>query len=203
MSIIRKNPEYKNKYNNPNRFYESDFETFNKMIADVDLMNNYKKWKEGINYKTDRKIKLKGDTHKKLDCFYQYKGGFGRVYIDDMININQEDYLKETIEIAKDIRGKNDEIDKYNDIVKSIIAKIKNLEKWDEFIEFECKCYGTDDKVKNDIHIENACSGEMIFIETKREIVCRDRPFCYTADTDYEYDVYSCNNCKFLYNKYK
>ena len=93
MSIIRKNPEYKNKYNNPNRFYESDFETFNKMIADVDLMNNYKKWKEGINYKTDRKIKLKGDTHKKLDCFYQYKGGFGRVYIDDMININQEDYL--------------------------------------------------------------------------------------------------------------
>ena len=43
----------------------------------------------------------------------------------------------------------------------------------------------------------------MIFIETKRIIVCRDRPFCYTADTDYEYDVYECSNCKFIYNKEK
>ena len=43
----------------------------------------------------------------------------------------------------------------------------------------------------------------MIFIETKREIVCRDRPFCNIPDTDYEYDVYECSNCKFIYKKYK
>lgn len=203
MNIIRTYPEYKVRLSFERRYKERDFETFNKMINDANLMSNYQKWKEGINYKTNRKIKIGGPTHKKLDCFYKYIGGFGRVYIDDVININQLDYLKETFEIAKDIRDKNDEIDKYNDIVKSIIAKIKNLQKWDEFIEFEGKCYGLVDKVKNNIHIENACNGEMIFIETKRKIVCRDRPFYYTADTDYEYDVYKCNNCKFLYNKYK
>ncbi len=44
----------------------------------------------------------------------------------------------------------------------------------------------------------------MIFIETKRDIVCRDRPFgIYTADTDYEYDVYKCSNCEYTHYKYK
>tara|TARA_Y100000389_G_scaffold13821_1_gene12271 strand:+ start:6820 stop:7431 length:612 start_codon:yes stop_codon:yes gene_type:complete len=203
MSIIRNNPEYKRRVCHQARYKEKNFEKLNDMINDLAFMNNYQKWKDGINFKTNKNIKIGGDTHKKLDCFYQYIRGFGRVYIDDMININQEDYLKETIEIVKDISNKNKEIHKYNDIVKSVIDKIKNLEKWDEFVEFEGKCYGLVNKVKNDIHIENDCNGKMIFIETKREIVCRDRPFCYTPDTDYEYDVYECSNCKLIYNKYK
>jgi hypothetical protein len=203
MNIIRTYPEYKDKLKIPKRFNTEHFERFNKMINDEDFMNNYQKWKQGINYKTNRKIKIQGDTHKKLDCFYQYIGGFGRVYIDDMININQDDYLKETIEMVKDIDNKNEEIQRYNDIVKSVIDKINHLEKWDDYVEFGGKYYGLVVKVKNDIHIENGCNGKMIFIETKRKIVCRDRPFCYTADTDFEFDVYECSNCKFIYNKYK
>jgi hypothetical protein len=203
MNIIRTYPKYKDRLYYEKRYKERDFEKFNKMINDEDFMNNYQKWKQGINYKTNRKIKIQGDTHKKLDCFYQYIGGFGRVYIDDMININQEDYLKENIEMVKDITNKNKDIDRYNDIVKSVIDKIKNLDKWDDYVEFEGKYYGLVDKVKNDIHIENSCNGEIIFIETKRDIVFRDRPFCYTADTDYEYDVYECRNCNFTHFKYK
>jgi hypothetical protein len=172
------------------------------MIDDKDLMSNYQKWKLGINYKTNRKIKIDGDTHKKIDCFH--KNIFGdSIYIDDVININQGDYLKETFEMEKDIANKNEEIKRYNDIVKSVIDKIKNLQKWDDFIEFEGKYYGLVNKVRNNIHIENSCNGEMIFIETKREFVFRDRPFCYTEDTDYEYDVYECRNCNFTHFKYK
>ena len=200
MNIIRNLPEYKKRLYYEKRFNENDFETFNKMINDADFMSNYQKWEEGINYKTNRKIKIGGYIHKKLDCFYQYIGGFGRVYIDDIININQADYLKETIEIKKDISNTNKEIEMYNDIVKSVIDKINNLEKWEDYVEFEGKCYGLGNKVKNDIHIENACNGEMVFIETKREIIIRDRPFCFTPDTDYKYNVYKCSNCNFTYN---
>lgn len=204
MNILRTYPKYKDRLKIPKRFNIEHFETFNKIMVDDDYMSIYQKWKLGINYKTNRKIKIGGDTHKNLDYFYKYIGGIGRVYIDDVININQLDYLKETFEMEKDIRDKNDEIDKYNDIVKSIIAKIKNLQKWDDYIEFEGKYYGLVDRVKNDIHIENACNGELIFIETKREILIRDRPFVpYTADTDYEYDVYKCSNCNFTHYKYK
>lgn len=201
MNILRTYPEYKKRQSYEKKYTERDFENLNKMINDVDFMSSYEKWKEGINYKTNRKIKIGGDTHKKLDCFYQYIGGFGRVYIDDMININQKDYLKETFEIAKDISNTNKEIERYNNIVASVIDKIKNLEKWEDYVEFEGKCYGLVNKVKNDIHVENDCNGKMIFIETKREIICRDRPFCNTTDTDYEYDVYECSNCKFIYKE--
>jgi len=202
MNIIRTYPNYKNKLKKPNRFNTEHFETFNKMIDDKDLMSNYQKWKQGINYKTNRKIKIDGDTHKKIDCFHKYIFG-DSIYIDDVININQDDYLKETFEMEKDIANKNEEIKRYNDIVKSVIDKIKNLDKWDDFIEFEGKYYGLVNKVRNNIHIENSCNGEMIFIETKREFVFRDRPFCYTEDTDYEYDVYECRNCNFTHFKYK
>ena len=202
MNIIRTYPNYKNKLKKPNRFNTEHFETFNKMIDDKDLMSNYQKWKLGINYKTNRKIKIDGDTHKKIDCFHKYIFG-DSIYIDDVININQGDYLKETFEMEKDIANKNEEIKRYNDIVKSVIDKIKNLDKWDDFIEFEGKYYGLVNKVRNNIHIENSCNGEMIFIETKREFVFRDRPFCYTEDTDYEYDVYECRNCNFTHFKYK
>ena len=202
MNIIRTYPKYKDRLKKPNRFNTEHFETFNKMIDDKDLMSNYQKWKLGINYKTNRKIKMGGDTHKKIDCFHKYIFG-DSIYIDDVININQDDYLKETFEMEKDIANKNEEIKRYNDIVKSVIDKIKNLQKWDDFIEFEGKYYGLVNKVRNNIHIENSCNGEMIFIETKREFVFRDRPFCYTEDTDYEYDVYECRNCNFTHFKYK
>ena len=203
MNIIRTYPNYKNKLNYPKRFNIEHFETFNKMIDDKDLMSNYQKWKQGINYKTNRKIKIDRYTHKNIDCFH--KNIFGdSIYIDDVININQDDYLKETIEEQKDIDNKNEEIQRYNDIVKSVIDKIENLDKWDDFIEFEGKYYGLVNKVRNNIHIENSCNGEMIFIETKREVVFRDRPFViYTEDTSNEYDVYKCRNCNFTHFKYK
>tara|TARA_Y100000389_G_scaffold172859_1_gene181598 strand:+ start:3708 stop:4043 length:336 start_codon:yes stop_codon:yes gene_type:complete len=111
--------------------------------------------------------------------------------------------LKETFEMVKDINNKNKDIDRYNDIVVSVIDKINNLQKWEDYVEFEGEYYGLVYKVKNDIHMENACYGKMIFIETKRDIVCRDRPLVlYTEDTDYEYDVYKCNNCQYTHNKY-
>jgi hypothetical protein len=200
MKIIRTYPEYKQKLYLEERLKEDDFKTFEEMIADVDLMSNYQKWKEGINYKTNRKIKIGGRIHNKID-YFKYRW----LYIDDFIKINKVEYLKEVIEYEKDIAKKNDEIQKYNDIVKSIIDKIISFQKWDDYVEFEGKYYGSVMTVKNDIHIYNYCYGKMKYIETKRDVVIRDRPFCYTEDTYYEYDVYCCSNCNFInkcnYNK--
>jgi len=36
------------------------------MNADTELRNYYKKWKDGINYKTNRKIKIGGKIHREL-----------------------------------------------------------------------------------------------------------------------------------------
>ena len=201
--IIRKYPKYKNSVRLPDRYTDKDFEKMNNMINDKELLDKYEKWKNGINYNTKRKISINGLVHKKIDCFYIIISGFGNIYIDDMKKIikeiNKEDYLNETIKIERENTLENKKIDDYNDNIKKLINDINNLENWKDFIEFEGKCYGLVEKVRNKIHIEDDCKGEIIFIEKDYKYKCIDKPFCYTPDKKYEYDISKCNKCNYIH----
>ena len=80
-----------------------------------------------------------------------------------------------TIKINNDVDIENDVIKKYNVVIDSIIEKIQKLKKWNEFIEFEGKCYGITCKVVNNIHRENDCFGEMVFIRKETTYTSNDQ----------------------------
>jgi hypothetical protein len=99
--------------NNSNSIIERCFPQ--KKDIENEHFDDYKKWKNGINYITNRKIKIGGKTHTRL---------------------------KE--KIIKDLTKYPALMDEYvyNEIVDDIIEKIKKLKKWTDFIEFEGKKYG-------------------------------------------------------------
>jgi len=68
--IERQYPNKKHLKEYPKRYDNFVFEKLNKMNQDIELQNNYKKWKNGINYKTNRKIKIDGKIHTKLKKLY-------------------------------------------------------------------------------------------------------------------------------------
>lgn len=82
-------------------------------------------------------------------------------------------------------------------MVDTIIEKIRKLERWNDFIEFEGKKYGLIHKIKNNIHIENNCLGEMIFTHEKNEYTFNDRPFCNYGDKETTYSIYKCFKCNY------
>jgi hypothetical protein len=158
------------------------------MNSDIELQNDYKKWKDGINYKTNRKIKIGGKIHREVEekfmISYSHNYSMGHqimssVLFEDLININADDYLQETKKINNEIDAENIIIKNYNKSVDSIIEKIQKLEKWNDFIEFEGKYYGITSKVLNNIHIENDCLGKMVYHDDKETI----------------YSIYKCSKC--------
>ena len=196
QKIERKYPNKKQEKIYPERYDFSVFEKLNEINADTELQNDYKKWKNGINYKTNRKIKIDGKIHRELKQNFIINS-CGGILFDKLNNINQHEYLKETIQINSDIDVENIIIKDYNKIVDSIIEKIQNLEKWNEFIEFEGKCYGITSKVINMIHRENNCFGEMVFTRKEKTYSSNDRPFCNYDDTETIYSIYNCSKCKY------
>ena len=64
--IERYNPIKKQKLSYPSRYDNSVFEKFNEINTNTKLQNDYKKWKDGINYETNRKIEIGGKIHRKL-----------------------------------------------------------------------------------------------------------------------------------------
>ena len=58
LIIERHYPSKRQEKSYPERYDNSIFEKLNEMNADTELQNYYKKWKDGINYKTNRKIKI-------------------------------------------------------------------------------------------------------------------------------------------------
>ena len=166
------------------------------MNVDIELQNDYKKWKKGINYKTNRKITIGGKIHRELKQKFII-GGYHGVLFDILNSINVNEYLQETEKINSEIDTENDVIKDYNMLVDSIIEQINRLEEWDEFIEFEGQKYGLIHKIKNNIHIENNCLGEMVFTDEITEYWSNDRPFCNYADKEETYSVYKCNKCNY------
>ena len=216
QKIERHYPSKKIEKQYPIRYNAYVFDRFNEMNNNIELQNDYKKWKDGINYNTNRKIKIGGETHTKLkQKFIIYWSGYyfnsidesynRSVLFDDLINIDIHNYLQETEIINKNIDIDNISIKEYNNIVNNIIEQINKLLKWNDFVEFEGKCYGITNKVLNNIHRENDCFGSMIFYKEKEHECrgCRDgiafngkyNCSCFT------YDMYKCNICGFIEDK--
>lgn len=197
QKIERQYPTKKQEKTYSKRRYDiSVFEKLNEMNGNTELQNDYKKWKDGINYKTNRKIKIDGKIHRKLEeQFMIYT--CGGVLFDTLNNINADEYLQETKKINNEIDLENDIIKDYNNLVDSIIEKIQKLERWNDFIEFEGKCYGITSKVLNNIHLENDCFGEMIFTHKETEYTFNDRPFCNYDDKETTFSIYKCSKCNY------
>jgi len=194
--IERQYPTKKREKIYPERYDNSVFEKLNEINGDTELQNDYKKWKDGINYKTNRKIKIDGKIHRELkEKFMIYS--CGGVLFDTLNSINPHEYLQETKKINNEIDVENAIIKDYNKLVDCIIEKIQKLERWNEFIEFEGKFYGITSKVLNNIHRENDCFGEMTFTHKEKTYTSNDRPFCNYDDTETTYSIYKCSKCNY------
>ena len=155
--IERQYPTKKREKIYPERYDNSVFEKLNEINGDKELQHDYKKWKDGINYKTNRKIKIDGKIHRKLKekfMIYSCRG----VLFDTLNSINPHEYLQETKKINNEIDVENAIIKDYNKLVDCIIEKIQKLEKWEEYILFEGIKYGIP-YVYNHIHREKNCFG--------------------------------------------
>jgi hypothetical protein len=203
--IKRQYPTKKQEKTYPSRYDNHVFEKLNEMNGDTNLQNDYKRWKNGINYKTNRKITIGGKKHREsghkffITCSHNSSSGSNRwdVLFEELNNINRHEYIQETKRINNDIDVENALIKDYTEMVDSIIEKILLLERWDDFIEFEGKKYGLIHKIKNKIHIENNCFGEMVFTDTKTEYTFNDRPFCNYDDKETTYSIYTCSKCNY------
>jgi hypothetical protein len=143
----------------PFRYDNSIFKKFNEMNT-IEMQNDFKKWKTGINYKTNRKITIGGKIHNELKQKFMINYRFRHILFEDLTNINIHQYLQETKKINNDIDIENISIKDYNKLVDDIIRRIQTLEKWNDFIEFEGTKYGIP-KIYNNIHYENDCKGNI------------------------------------------
>lgn len=187
----------------PERYDNFVFDKLNEMNNNIELQNDYKKWKSGINYNTNRKIKIDGKIHRELkQKFMIYHNGRG-ILFDILKNINIYEYLQETKKINNNIDVENVIIIDYNKSIDIIIEKIQNLENWNDFIEFEGKRYGIVNKVKNNIHIENNCFGNILLNKERSNVYCGSiRPYCNNFDIDggtAYYREYKCDKCNWIY----
>jgi hypothetical protein len=166
LEIKRCYPNKKQKKIYPLRFNNFVFEKFNEMIIDEKLQNDYKKWKNGINYNTNRKITIGGKIHTSLKQQFMikygsFKGGFKNILFTSLIGIDSIKYICDTEKFKNDIDIENNIIDDYNNNIDDTIKKIQELKKWNDFIEFEGIKYGIK-RIYNNIHRENDCNGEII-----------------------------------------
>uniref|UniRef100_A0A6C0JF32 Uncharacterized protein n=1 Tax=viral metagenome TaxID=1070528 RepID=A0A6C0JF32_9ZZZZ len=192
--IIRKYPELRYE---EDRYNKEDFERYEEITKRID---NYEKWKIGINYKTNRKIKIGGKTHEQFgyENFYIKRGtsySYSYVLFTKLDNINIELYIQETEKLKK-------EIQEYNSQIYEIISKINKLDKWSDFIEFEGKKYGIVGKVLNNIHRENDCNGIMEFYKNEEYECkgCRDGMAfngSYSCGCSNK-EIYKCNKCDYI-----
>ncbi len=189
IEIIRGYPYKKKEKSYPYRYNNNIFEKLNEMNEDIELQNNYKKWKDGINYKTNRKITIGGKIHRELEYEKFMVNG---ISFDKLNSINKDEYLEETKKIINVIDIENAIIKDYNKLVDSIIKKIQKLEDWNDFVEFEGKYYGIV-KVYNNIHRENNCLGEMVFYKEEYK-----RCNCNSCENW----LYGCSNPRGTYLRY-
>lgn len=193
--IIRIYPKHKELLFYPTRLQNKDFDNYKNLLNNDKLLSaKYEKWKNGINYTTNRKININGKIHNDLKSIFIIKCEGKYILFDKFINIDFKKYLTETKNIYDDIKHKNKETTEYNDNIDKIIMDINNLEKWDDFIEFESIKYGLP-KIVNNIHKENNCSGEIL--DDIHEICCCNRCENWTGCGRNGTQHYKCNNCSY------
>jgi hypothetical protein len=190
-NIIRYYPHKKPLITFPFRYPSEYFDKCDVMKKDINLMNDYDKWKNGINYKTNRKIKIGKKTHNLLSSKFIIRC---HIFIDDVINKNKNDYLNETYEIYEKINKINDELNKYNENVESAIILINSLGDWNDFILFEGHKFGIN-YIYNNIHMENNCLGN-VMQECKKCSCssCENWNGCGSSEIWY----YKCDKCDFI-----
>jgi hypothetical protein len=184
-NILREYPKLKNVPLYEDRYNKEDFERYKDIKNSIE---NYEKWKIGINYKTGKKIKIGGKKHIQVgyENFYiehkiggkNHKGKKHKTLLDnysyilftELDDINIELYIQET-ETLEEIKN---EVLSHNVRVKDIICKINEL-KWVDFVEFEGMKYGIP-KIYHNIlsfHRENDCNGIMNIHKNKVGPECR------------------------------
>lgn len=144
------------------------------------------------------KFWLCGFFKEELHCGYNT-----RILFEELDNIDRKKYIKETKQKNSHIDNKNNDIKKYNNSIDKIIEEINKLNDWNNFIEFDGKKYGYPQKVKNSVHIENNCNGNMIFLREETEYRINDRPFCNYSDGETTYCHFECNRCKYTHKTVK
>lgn len=107
-------------------------------------------------------------TEVKWYKFYLHVGSpeYDKNYVkDNRPFINNYNLITELLFRQVDIQ--NEKIDKENKLIEDIRSQINKLEKWSDFVEFEGKKYGIYNKIRDYIHVENDCFGEMKCIYLK------------------------------------
>lgn len=187
-NIVREYPTIKDNKLYKDRYQKEHFEKYKQIKESIE---NYEKWKVGINFNTNRKIKIGGKIHKKLGYEHFYiKFGNSCIKFTNLDDINIEVYIQETEKLKE-------EIDNYNLYVYNIINQINLLEKWEDYILFEGIKYGIPYVYKN-IHRGNNCFGIMIedYVESCNCHLCEDWGGCSNSSgTQY----YKCKKCDFKY----
>lgn len=147
-NIIRTYPILDDERIFKDRYTKKDFEEHAYITKSV---GNYEKWKNGINYITNRKIIVGGKTHQSI--------GYKNFYIKNALftkldGIDTEVYIRDT-------EGINQKIQKRNKEVQETICKINLLETWEEYVIFEEQKFGIPN-VYNNTHRENDCLGSFV-----------------------------------------
>jgi hypothetical protein len=184
--IFRHYP-YKSLHDTPfkNRFTKHDFEKYDRIIENKE---NYDRLKKGINFLTNRKIRIGGKVYNNLLKKYFFIKD--HVFFTDLDNIDRVRYLQETEKIKNKIQKSYTEID-------NIINKINALEKWDSYVEFGGKKYGIPN-IYNNIHRTDDCFGKIIkdYVKSCNCEICENWVGC--GDSQY----FSCEKCNFSFTNY-
>ena len=198
--IIRNYPNKKKLLKYPLRFQEDIINKYKEFKNNTDLQNNYNKWKSGINYKTNRKIKIGGKVYNHLKYNFIIHFDNKHILFEELNGIDFDNYLLETDNIYKEIDEQNIIINNYNNKINIIIEQINKLEKWNDYIEFQGNKYGIP-KVYDNIHRENDCLGNFIedFYTSCTCRLCEDWGGCTNPQAK---QYYKCNKCNHEIYKY-
>lgn len=184
------------------------FEVVHEMNSSALFQEKYKKWNDGINFLTNRKIKIAGKTHKSLEAFI-FPSPINSCDRYKMFNdIDRLSYEEETERIKQKHKILNSKIEadnlllkEYNDEVACVITQIKLLDKWEDSIEFEGQSYGIPEVYEMRHRYKN-CNGTMLL---EREIhhrcgKCEDGMWGCGGGCESWKKVYKCSNCGFEYS---
>ncbi len=191
-NIIREYPKL-----DDGRLYKCRYtkQNFERCIEIEKRIEDYEKWKIGINFITNRKLKIGGKVYRRLgEEHFHIKCGsdysYSYVLFTELNGIESESYIQET----KDIK---DKIQERNQLITDVICKINLLKKWEEYVVFEEHKYGIP-IVYNNCHRENNCFGECI--KTYYEsCTCRSCENSYVCNNPLNKQFYKCMTCDYTY----
>ena len=181
----------------PDRYDVSVFNECSRLLMNRDFESDFQKWKQGINYKTQRQITIGGKAHDdlsekfKISCLFE-NGKKTSVLFSELSGINFKDYQSETERLRLEISNENVDIAKFNRRIDQLEVKISKFTKWDQFATFNRKRYGIP-HVTNNIHRGDDCGGEMICVYSEKKNVAQ----CKFKTR------FRCNKCDFTQEIFK